>query len=63
MVVGCHTLDPGLWIGLPIVLGFLVLLIWHFALGYTHRHNIGYIVYAVFNLFLYFQMLVPVIGP
>jgi hypothetical protein len=63
MVVGCNTLNPGLWIASPIMLGFLALLIWHFALAYTHRDKIGYIVYAVFNLFWYFQMLVGIIGP
>ncbi len=62
MVIGCNTLNPGQWIAAPIMVGFFALLIWHFALGHTHRNKIGYLVYAVFNLFLYFQMLVGIIG-
>lgn len=42
---------------MPLALGLPALFIWHFALGYTHRDRIGYLVYAVVNLFLYFQML------
>ena len=53
MVVGCRTIDAGL-----VALGLPALLIWHFALGYTHRDEPGYLVYAVFNLFVYFQMAV-----
>ena len=51
MVVGCRTLDAGL-----VVLGLPALLIWHFALGYTHRDNPSYLVYAMFNLFVYLQI-------
>jgi hypothetical protein len=63
VVVVFNMLDPTPWIPSPIELGFLVLVVWHFALGYTHRDKVGYLVYAVVNLFLYFQMLVGVIGP
>jgi hypothetical protein len=51
MVVGCRTINTGL-----VVFGFPALLIWHVALGYTHRDDPSYLVYAVFNLFVYLQL-------
>ncbi len=37
--------------------GLLVVLLWHFALLYKHRDIPGFLVYAVFNIFLFFVML------
>jgi hypothetical protein len=52
-----YTSSPGPQIGRALLRSLLAVIIWHSALLYKHRDSAGYLVYAVFNIFLLFVML------
>jgi hypothetical protein len=58
VVLATRAYPPGPWIVDALLYGLPTLIVWHAILLFRHRDNAGYLVYAVFNLFFYFVLLV-----
>ena len=62
LVLASKLLQPGSSLTGAILYGLFTLIVWHCALLYTHRDSVGHLVYAVFNIFVYFHLLARVPG-
>jgi hypothetical protein len=58
VVLATRAHPPGPWVVDALLYGLPTLIVWHAILLFRHRDNAGYLVYAVFNLFFYFVLLI-----
>jgi hypothetical protein len=58
VVLAARAHPPGPWIVDALLYGLPTLIVWHAILLFRHRDNAEYLVYAVFNLFFYFVLLI-----